>query len=108
MKETKIANLKKGDWITDTSSNFEARKGKFAIARVKEFRVVFDKAIWLDMDKDIVEKRESNASIGYDDLDEEEITKLNRTDLKEVNRVVTKLKIIDGLKDESKLQEEYD
>ncbi len=107
MRVTKISNLKKGDWITDTGSNFRARKGKFAVGRVKEFTVVFDKAVWIDMDKDIVEKKEGNAFIGYDDLDEEEITKLNRNDLKEVNRVVTKLKIIDGLKDESKLQEDY-
>ena len=107
MKDKKIANLKSGDWITDGEANFQAKKGKFAVARVKGFKVTFDKAIWIDGDKDVVNKENSNASLVYDSS-EEEITTLNKKDIKEINELVTKLKVIKGLEDGNKIQEEYD
>lgn len=109
MKITKTINLEKGDWIVDMANNLTSKKGEFAVARVKGFKVEFDKTTWVDMNKNSTKelKEKGTSTIKFENS-EDRIAKLNKKELKEINKLITKLKIIQGLEDGEKIQEDWE
>lgn len=102
MKAVKIVSLKEGDWITDYGKNFRDKQGKFAIGRVEVFKVVFDKVIRIDMDKKSLkeDKKDWGSAITLKNIEDENIMKLEKKDLRDFKKLETKLKILEGLEDE--------
>jgi len=97
MRTTKISNLQKGDWVIFRPKNLLNKRGKIEVARVKEFEVKFDKIHTIDF-----KNKKYLESDGYVDFTPNFhiLHKLNKTELKEINFIVTKLKTIEALEDD--------
>ncbi len=64
MKLKKMVNLGNGEWIISNPSG-SLKKGKFAIGRVKGFKLILEDTTWVDLDKSEVKetKKGEEASI---------------------------------------------
>ena len=97
MKRIQTINLEKGGWIVTNAPNYLNKKGKFAIGRVKGFKIEFDKVVRIDMNKKkVIEEGEC-----FMDFENkwDFIHKLNKKDVKETKFLITKLKTINALED---------
>ncbi len=101
MRKIKISTLKKGDWVIFKPLNLLNKRGKIEVARVKEFKVEFDKIHKIDF-----KGKKYNEESGYVDFipNFHTLNKLNKKDLKEINFLITKLKTIKALEDENKIK----
>ena len=95
MKVVKITSLREGDWIIFKPDAYLNKKGKFEIAKVKEFRVELDKVIKIDMNKKTSEEV-GDSFIDFES-DIEKIWKINKKELEDIKLLNKKIKIIDSL-----------
>ncbi len=95
MKIVKITSLREGDWIIINPDAYSNKKGKFEIAKVKEFRVELDKVIKIDMDKK-TSKENKDYYVDFDS-DIQQIWKITKKELDDIKFLNKKIKIIESL-----------
>ncbi len=98
MKVVKITSLREGDWVIFKPEAYLDKKGKFEIAKVKEFRIELDKVIKIDMDKK-TSKEVKDYYTGFEG-DKQRIWKINKKELDEIKFINKKIKIIENLDEE--------
>ncbi len=98
MKVVKVTSLREGDWIIFKPDAYLNKKGKFEIAKVKEFRVELDKVIKIDMNTK-TSKEVGDSFIDFES-DIEKTWKINKKELEDIKLLNKKIKIIDSLSDE--------
>ena len=97
MKLTKIINLKKGDLVFGKPDR-KAKKKKFVVAEVKEFKIVFDKTYFVNLNEMNMKEGKKEVSINFNPK-KDVLPKLNsKKDLGWFNTFKLKNKMLNKLK----------